>query len=659
VANISPGVYSKIIDLSTYVQAIPSTIGFLPFLSEKGRDNQLIFIGGRSELISEWGEPNIQTYGKNYGQGPYIAYNYLGESGALFGMRCLSENATYSNMIINGVQDTGDSTASISITYQGSVNSYAEIKTALASATPTSPICMIYPIGRGQYYNGISLRFTQHSNPMINDVYVLDVYEKQSDDDDVIIESFQVSFDPTAVDLSGDSIWISYILNNYSGVLRCEMELASGDYTGGYDLVAKVFDKNIGNVTVVETALSATITDDKQLFTDWETDPETGNASYMVEAKDAKGNTIYGWIGAASGSYNEVVNVFNGRNLTTADQSWVGDTTAFDTSGDVTYRIKKTFVSVSTAFISATPVPLRQGSDGDLLQADGSIDVTEAKALLAAGYAGTLLNPVTGEDEDSVLDTENTYYSMVFDAGYPSDVKTQISTLVQTRRDCVAIIDNGDNATYNLAMTSRANTNVCNNFYTALYESFNKVYDTFTGQDIWVSPVYHMAYILPRNDNVAELWYAAAGFNRAAIDSIKELRYSPKLGQRDRMYLNQLNPIVKFSQGYVMWGQLTSQSKSSALSDLNIVRLVLYIKRAFETFCRSFIFEMNDAITWNKVSGEMKAFLEQIKRKRGLDSYSVEVGATDYEKKTKTFHANVTLQPTRVVERIELNFFIV
>ena len=167
-----------------------------------------------------------------------------------------------------------------------------------------------------------------------------------------------------------------------------------------------------------------------------------------------------------------------------------------------------------------------------------------------------------------------------------------------------------------------------------------------------------MSYLLPRNDNVAEIWYAAAGYNRASIDTIKEMRFNPKLGQRDQLYLKQLNPIVKFSSGYVVWSQLTSQSKASAMQDLNIVRLVLYVKKAFEEACKFYIFEMNDAITWSKVASMMNDFLETIKKKRGLYSYNVSVSATDYEKKIKTFHADVTLEPTRVVEKIELNFYI-
>jgi phage tail sheath protein FI len=167
-----------------------------------------------------------------------------------------------------------------------------------------------------------------------------------------------------------------------------------------------------------------------------------------------------------------------------------------------------------------------------------------------------------------------------------------------------------------------------------------------------------MSYLLPRNDSVAEVWYAIAGFNRAPIDTIKELRFNPKLGQRDQFYLKQLNPIVQFAQGYTVWGQLTTQAKPSALQDLNIVRLVLYCKRALELFCRYYIFELNDSTTWGQVNGQVTEFLENVKSKRGFYNYSVEVGATEYERKRKTFHVNVTLEPTRVVEKILLNFFI-
>jgi len=657
-ANVSPGVFTKIIDLSTYVQAVPSTIGFLCGLSRKGRDNEVIFVGSRADLISEWGEPRITDYTKSFGQGLYVSYNHLGESGSLYWMRCLPDDATYANMRIDSQLAAADATASITITYVESLNTKAEIETNLVTAADTKPLGFLIPIGRGDYYNALGVRFTEHSNPTVNGVYVLDIYEKQADGDDVIIESFDVSFDPFATDNGGDSIFIGTILATYSTMLRFEMELASGEYTDGYKLISKVYDKDIGTTAAVLTAGSATLSDNKQDFSDWETNPETGNSAYVAIVKDAKGNEIWGWLGASGGDDGETINVFPDRMLTAGTQGWNGAVSSFDVLSAASYEIKASKTSVSTAFVSSEPVPLRKGSEGSLVQADGSLDTAEAETLLEQGYSGLLTNPTNGNVEDTILDTENIYFTLVYDAGYPADVKTAISTLCTTRRDCVGILDNGDNASVNLALSTRTNVNTFNNFYVALYECYNKVSDAFTGEDIWFSPVYHMSYLIPRNDNVAELWFAAAGFNRGAIDSIKELRYNPRLGQRDQMYLKQLNPIVKFSAGYVVWGQLTSQAKASALQDLNIVRLVLYCKRAIEQFCRFFIFEQNDQITWTQVSSSIVDFLEVIKNKRGLDSYSVEVGASDYERKTKKFHVNIILQPTRVVEQIELNFFI-
>jgi len=648
-SNVSPGVFTKIIDLSQFVQAVPSTIGFIAALTEKGEDNVLKFIGSRADFISEFGEPNISIYGKNYGQGPYCAYNYLGESGALYFMRVMSDNATFANIRIDATIGATDTTAGYQITFVEGMNSVDEFGTNLQMSGTTYPIAFLRPIGRGQWYNKLGIRLTEVSNPTLWDQYVLDVYERQSDGQDVIVESFEVSFDPLARDNAGESLWIVDILNLYSSVLRAEMYIDedTGRYSDGYEENIRVYDKDIGTTSVVLTGGSATISDVKQDFSDWES--ATGPADYVVIAKDARGIEVWGWLGAASGVDNETVAVYADRMIT--DQTWNGNTAEFDVNSEIEYRIKKSYGSIADAFTSSEPVPLRKGLDGDLLKADGSLDTVEATILLNQAYSGII--------DDNVLDNENVYFSMVFDCGYPSDVKTAISNLCQTRRDCVGILDNGDNATVNLALSARNNTHTFNNYFVALYEEYNKVFDSFTGQDMWVSPIYHMSYILPRNDTVAELWFAAAGFNRASIDTIKELRFNPRLGERDQMYLKQLNPIVKFNPGYVVWGQLTSQAKASALQDLNIVRLVLYIKRAFEDFCRFFIFEQNDEITWSLVAGQLVEFLEVIRKKRGLYNYSVEVGATEYERKTKKFHINVTLEPTRVVEQIQLNFFIV
>jgi hypothetical protein len=656
-ANISPGVYTKIIDLSTYVQAVPSTIGCLCGLTSKGEDNVLKFIGSRAEFISEFGEPNISEFGKNYGQGPYIAYNFLGESGALYFMRVLPDNASFANILISANMLPTDANATVSISNIPAANSLNELYTVLGNTASGKPLCILRPIGRGQYYNGLSVRFTEYANPMVSGIYIFDIYERQSDGDEVIVESFQVSFDPSATDSSGESIWIVNVLQMYSNILRAVMNVSDGSFSPGHNLVSKVYTKNLGEVTITKDLLLASLTDIKQDFDMYATDSLSLPHKYCITISDQRGNKLQGWIGGVDVAGNSI-EIFNSR-LNTTNQSWIGNIANFDETGEISYEIKESFAKVSSAFLSATPQPLRRGSDGSLRAANGDLDTTTATQLLAQAYTGQITSKVDASTAvDDILDNENIYFSVVYDAGYPSEVKTKIVELCQTRRDCVCIVDNGDSSSFNTAMATRTTTHTFNNYFTALYEAYSKIYDSFTGQDVWFSPAYHMSYLLPRNDNVAEIWWAVAGFNRAPIENIRELRYSPKLGQRDQMFLRQLNPIVKFANGYTVWGQLTSQSKPSALQDLNIVRLVLYIKRALEQYSRFFIYEMNDAITWSSVAGNINEFLESIKKNRGLYGYSVDVGATAYEIKRKTFHINVMLNPTRVVEQISLNFYV-
>jgi hypothetical protein len=567
---ISPGVYSKIIDLSEYVQTVPSTIGFLPIITDRGPDNELVFTNARDFYI-DFGEPNINYAGKAFGQGPYIASSFLKESESLYVIRCLPTDACYSNMYFRSTIGP-DSTAAVSVVSRTGINTYDELRTTVDD-TQDDDVLVIYGVGRGEYYNNYKINLSRPANPLEQktagkyDKYILDIYQKQKDLDPVtgspqyqIISTFEVSFDSTRLDNAGESMFIEDVINRYARYIRCH-----------------------------------------------------ANKDKCAEAIDH-------------------------------------------------------YADFSTPFLvgeNTEPIAIENGSSGTLFNTSG-IDPTVATTILGRAYVGQLEKPKVNYDDtgyellEEVLDLDNYYFTVVLDGGYPFDVKMQAVSLVQTRLDCMAFIDNGDNTSYSMALNERTNgeTSSINSRYVALYESYSKIFDIYTGRDIWVSPVYHMANIIPYTDNVSEIWYAPAGFNRATIASIKELRYSPRLAERDQFYLNQINPIVKFNVGYTVYGQLTTQRRPTALQDVNIVRLVLYIKRALEQFCKFYIFELNDQETWTAIQQEVNRFLKNIQNRRGLYSYSVEVGANEYEQKSKQVHVNIMLQPTRVIEKIYLNFYI-
>jgi len=558
--NVSPGVYTRIIDLSDYVQNVPSTIGFIPIICGMGEDNKLVMTNNRDFFI-DYGEPNIMYGGKAFSQGPFIAASFMQQSDSLYIVRCLPDDADYANLTV-----AVDSTGSVSVDSTTNLNSHSLLDSTIEDATDN--LFVFYGLGRGEGYGDFQINISRHINPQLGDpavtlsndvIYILDIYRKQRELGDdgqpryAIINTFNVSLNMNRLDSSGETMWIEDVVNTYSRFIKI------------------------------------------------------------------KANPI------------KCLALIN----------------------------SPTFIDISDAFLTG-PAGLDNGTSGTLFNINGAIDATVATQILTKAYSGTLISPVNGLELTNVTDTDDTYFSIVLDGGYPTDVKKTgiVQNLALIRQDCIAILDNGDNASPDDALTVRTNTHDFNTKYAALYECYSKVYDMYSGRDIWISPVYHMANIIPYTDNVSELWFAPAGFNRATIGTIKELRFSPALGMRDQFYLNQINPIVKFNVGYTVYSQLTTQKRPTALQDVNVVRLVLYVKRAFEQFCKFYIFEQNNSDTWSKISIEASQFLRQIQNKRGLESFTVEVGATEYELKSKQIHCNVSLSPTKVVEQIFLNFYI-
>lgn len=670
ITSLAPGVYSSIVDLGDFPNTIPSTIGFLPIICEQGPDNVLTRVT-RNTFYSTYGEPNFDYLSTpSYAYGPYVASNFLEASDNLYIIRCLPEDAQFSHIRLrtggfditgSGVSDTtsdsGD-TSGYGIGYEmsfyldyytdGAYNNYREMQIDVRNDSTTyvsddttntnDPILMIfYGIGRGAYYNDIQIDISKHTNSILAEdgIYILDIYQKQkfsqrfssvSDDTSVdyeIVESFEVSFDPKKVSSQGDKLFIEDRINTYSQKINC---IADRSLLLEIQRRSELPDPSSSDTT---SALDKVIANFDDAFSDYR---------WRYKLNQANTSTTYD-----STTY---FNIVSGASLTRG-------------------------------------ADLKYGSDGSIFTVNGSgvrvvnvgdVDTTNSLTwILSRAYRGLLKNPWIHIDEDGsydaddeylteVLDTENYPFDVIFDAGYPFDVKTQIINLVNIRHDCVCFIDNGDHKTANRAITERKDagggTFAFNTKYAAIYEMYSKVYDIFTGGYLWLPPSYHLAQIVGLSDKNTEVWYPLAGFNRAVIQNIVATRYNPNQGDRDRFIDIQLNPIVQFPQGYAIFSQRTTQRRNTSLQDLNVVRLVVYIERALKNFCRNYIFELNDAQTWGEISTKINEFLSNIKDRRGLTNFEVKVGATALDIKMRRVNVNITLDPIRAIEQIQLNFFI-
>jgi len=514
-----------------------------------------------------------------------------------------------------------------------------------------SPMLMVFGKYRGQYYNGYRINFLSVLNR--ENTFSFNIYEyKKVSKSEALAGSYYISFDPDAVDQSGQTIFIKDVIDRYSEDVEVKVypyekydELIEFLNNYGYLIQAKV----VSDVTTLLTPGWYYI----------KKDATVGTNTFSIDFSDYLGRLVF--IRSDGYLFNNNSLVFStniGAILTNEDIIFKDEETntcQYLTPDEIILPFKfiqNTLVEHSISdYLYGEGVNLGAGTDGQLFLPNGKINDSIAKSLLVQAY--------TGQIDPNVTDTEFVWYDIVLDGGYPTDVKSSIVTLVhEIRRDCIALLDNGDNKDPQEALDTRMKRHTWNSEYVAIYEPYIQIYDQFSGRDIWVSPVYAVARLLALNDRVNEVWYAVAGYRRGMTPVIKGIRYSPRLSERDDFYLNQINPFVNFREGTVLWGQLTSRRITDALQNLNVMRLILYCKRALEQYCKYFIFEFNDSITWENIKKGVTGFLADVQRRRGLYSFSVNVWADEYAILRKSAYLDVVLFPTRALEKIYLNFYV-
>jgi len=138
-----------------------------------------------------------------------------------------------------------------------------------------------------------------------------------------------------------------------------------------------------------------------------------------------------------------------------------------------------------------------------------------------------------------------------------------------------------------------------------------------------------------RSDNISYPWLAAAGTRRGTIDNATNIGYldgqsgefitiKTRLGIRDVLYANEINPLVFFTGvGLLNYGNKTSFASSSALDRTNVARLVAYIRRQLTLAARPFVFEPNDSLTRQQIAGVVQTLLVDLVAKRGVYDYLV------------------------------------
>jgi phage tail sheath protein FI len=194
--------------------------------------------------------------------------------------------------------------------------------------------------------------------------------------------------------------------------------------------------------------------------------------------------------------------------------------------------------------------------------------------------------------------------------------------------------------------------------YTATYYPWVLTRDTVNNTQIYLPATAEVCRNLALTDNIAFPWFAAAGYTRGIVNSVKARK---KLTQEDRdtLYKGRINPIATFSDvGTVIWGNKTMQIRESALDRINVRRLLLQARKLISAVSVRLLFEQNDEKVRQDFLDAVNPILDSIRRDRGLYDFRVTVSSEPADLDRNQLTGKIYVKPTKALEFIDITFYI-
>ena len=267
------------------------------------------------------------------------------------------------------------------------------------------------------------------------------------------------------------------------------------------------------------------------------------------------------------------------------------------------------------------------------------------------------INLVLGGASSTVADTEAAMDTHV----------TMITSLVETRRDCVGFVSPYRGATVGIADSITATKNVVDGFntcpsssYMVFDSGYKYMYDKYNDVYRFVPLNGDTAGLCAFTDQIADSFFSPAGFNRGNVRGAVKLSFNPTKAERDQLYKARINPVVNFpGQGVVLFGDKTALSKPSAFDRINVRRLFLLLEKAISTAAKFQLFEFNDEFSRAQFRNLVEPFLRDIQGRRGITDFSVVADGTNNTGEVidrNEFVADIYIKPARSINFISLNF---
>lgn len=321
--------------------------------------------------------------------------------------------------------------------------------------------------------------------------------------------------------------------------------------------------------------------------------------------------------------------------------------------------------------------PFFGGKDG--------LDITEKDPFREGAIGSTLTNSYEFNTLQKVLDIardpENVDMDIVSIPGQRDDtILDDLIAVADERQDCLAIIDppssyttTGDDSTEAAGTVRDVVSSVrgrnYNSSYAAAYYPWLLLNNTEGGANVYVPPSIGAIGAIASSQKATEPWFAPAGFNRGGLSSLGGPSGPQVIGtaetlnksNRDKLYETNVNPIAKFGDNVVIFGQKTLQATPSALDRINVRRLMIYLKKQIGLISETILFDQNINTTWRRFTAAASAVLNDIQAGGGITEYKLILDSsttTPDLQDRNILYAKVLVKPARAIEFIAVDFVI-
>lgn len=243
---------------------------------------------------------------------------------------------------------------------------------------------------------------------------------------------------------------------------------------------------------------------------------------------------------------------------------------------------------------------------------------------------------------------------------YHGAVTAYVDAMVNSRQDNIYIRDltgRDDNVAKAISVVAGLD-----NLYSATYYPWIQVIDIGTGKKVYMPPSVMVPQAVAYSDSISAPWFSVAGAKRGtlggAIDTKNRLSQA-EIGLLNTAHINSITK--KGSAGVIIWGNDTLQEVKTALSSLNVVRLIQALQAYIGNVADNLVWDPNTNVLYNTFKTKVNTYLEGVQANQGVYTFEVQMDTnttTFADVDNLTVNGVIKIQPTRDAEFINLTYVV-